>query len=184
MKRTPGGERQARDDVIAASLEARHVPETDDRIGDELIRLMNAYERPIYNFLLVLLRDADVAQDCAQDTFLRAYENLRKGKPVNAPWLYTVARNRAMDEFRRTRRLEPGDSLDEVPVYQATDRALAVQAVLEQLSPQDREVLYLFDVAGFKTDEIGAMLGARGSAIRQRLSRARERFRVLYGAET
>ena len=47
----------------------------------------------------------------------------------------------------------------------------------------DREVLYLFDVAGFKTDEIGAMLGVRGSAVRQRLSRARERFRLLYGAE-
>ena len=58
-----------------------------------------------------------------------------------------------------------------------------MESVLAQLSPQDREVLYLFDVAGFKTEEIGSMLGVRGTAIRQRLSRARERFRLIYGAE-
>jgi RNA polymerase sigma-70 factor (ECF subfamily) len=59
-----------------------------------------------------------------------------------------------------------------------------VESVLAQLSPQDREVLYLFDVAGFKTDEIGAMIGVRGTAVRQRLSRARDRFRLLYGDES
>ena len=66
---------------------------------------------------------------------------------------------------------------------QANDQRLAVQQALEKLSASDREVLYLFDVAGFKTDEIGDMLGVRGAAIRQRLSRARERFRTAYGSQ-
>jgi RNA polymerase sigma-70 factor (ECF subfamily) len=145
---------------------------------------MDQHERPIYNFLLALLRDTDVALDCAQDTFLRAYENLRKGKPVNGQWLFKVARNRAMDEFRRRRRVQPElDRLEQIPVHESTDRVMAVRSVMERLSMVDREVLYLFDIAGFKTDEIGAMLGIRGSAVRQRLSRARERFRLLYGTE-
>ena len=165
-------------------LEVRRVPEAHCEIEDELVRLMNQHERPIYNFLLALLRDTDVALDCAQDTFLRAYENLRKGKPVNGQWLYKVARNRAMDEFRSRRRVQPElDTLEQIPVRESTDRVIAVRSVMERLSPVDREVLYLFDVAGFKTDEIGHMLGIRGSAVRQRLSRARERFRLLYGAE-
>lgn len=89
-----------------------------------------------------------------------------------------------MDEFRRRKRVQPDlDALQDVPVHLRTDETLAVQQVLERLSPHDREVLYLFDIAGFKTDEIGAMLGIRGTAVRQRLSRARERFRLLYGAE-
>jgi RNA polymerase sigma-70 factor (ECF subfamily) len=166
-------------------LEVRHVPEADNRTEDQLVGLINQYERPIYNFLLALLHDSDVALDCAQDTFLRAYENLRKGRPVNGPWLYKVARNRAMDEFRRKKRVHPEpETLEHIAVHDNTDRVLAVRAVMERLSPSDREVLYLFDVAGFRTDEIGSMLGVRGSAIRQRLSRARERFRLLYGAET
>lgn len=156
--------------------------EADNRLDDRLVELMDQFERPVYNFLVALVRDSDVALDCAQDTFLRAYENLRRGRPVNASWLYKVARNRAMDEFRRQKRVQPEmETLEQVPVHEATDEVLAVQAVMAELSPADREVLYLFDVAGFKTDEIGAMLGVRGSAIRQRLSRARERFRVIYG---
>lgn len=161
------------------------MPETDSQIEDELVRLMSEFERPIYNFLLALLHDEAVALDCAQDTFLRAYENLRKDRAVNAGWLYKVARNRAMDEFRQRRRVQPElEKLEHVPVHEPTERVMAVRSVLEHLSAADREVLYLFDVAGFKTDEIGAMLGIRGSAVRQRLSRARERFRHLYGTES
>jgi RNA polymerase sigma-70 factor (ECF subfamily) len=146
---------------------------------------MNDYERPIYNFLLAILRDVDLALDCTQDTFLRAYEQLNRGVEIKAAWLYTVARNRAMDEFRRRRRTECDvETLEHLPAatHSADDR-LAVEAAMAQLSQGDREVLYLFDVAGFKTDEIGRMLGVRGSAIRQRLSRARTRFRLVYGVE-
>lgn len=160
------------------------MPQADHLTEDQLVRLMNEYERPIYNFLLVLVKDPDIALDCTQDTFLRAYENLQKGKPVNTSWLYTVARNRAMDEFRRRRHVDAETKrLEQVPIHEPTDLVMAVRQVMDRLAPIDREVLYLFDVAGFKTDEIGDMLGVRGSAIRQRLSRARERFRVLYGAE-
>lgn len=152
---------------------------------DELIQLMRDFERSIYSFLLTLLRDEQLALDSVQDTFLRAFENLQRGKPVNAAWLYKVARNRAMDEFRRSKRMSPdADALDHVPVDRPTDTIMAVQHILGLLSPMDREVLYLFDIAGFKTDEIGKLLGVRGSAIRQRLTRARERFRSLYGAES
>ena len=160
------------------------MPETDAPVDRQLVELMDAYERPLYNYLLALLRDRDIALDCAQDTFLRAYENLRKGRSVNASWLYTVARNRAMDQFRRQRKVQgEAETLEQIAVHEPTERVLAVESVLAQLSVQDREVLYLYDVAGFKTDEIGSMLGVRGTAIRQRLSRARERFRLLYGTE-
>ncbi|HEX8917489.1 MAG TPA: sigma-70 family RNA polymerase sigma factor [Chloroflexota bacterium] len=179
-----GGQCQARSTVLARTLEDRRVPASPNQIEDQLVQLMNEHERPVYNFLLTLLRDPDMALDCAQDTFLRAYQNLAKGKPVNAPWLFKVARNRAMDEFRRRRHMTAeAETLEHIPVREATDQVLAVRSILELLSPSDREVLYLFDIAGFKTDEIGAMLGIRGSAVRQRLSRARERFRTLYGTE-
>ena len=157
----------------------------DVSADDRLMYLMEEHDRAIYNFMFGLVRDTDRALDCTQDTFVRAYEHLRKGRAINTAWLYTVARNRAMDEFRRKKRVQTDlDALEEIPVHHRTDESLAVRQVMDRLSPADREVLYLFDIAGFKTDEIGTMLGVRGTAIRQRLSRARERFRLLYGAET
>jgi RNA polymerase sigma-70 factor (ECF subfamily) len=148
-----------------------------------LAALMDEYERPIYTFVASMLRDADGTLDCVQDTFLRAYEALKRGRSINSAWLYTVARNRAMDEFRRRRRLGPErEALDTLPAPTASVDSLVVQSVLDRMPPLDREVLYLFVVAGFRTDEIGTILGMNGAAIRQRLYRARERFRTLYGA--
>ncbi len=175
---------QVREGVIASVLQVRPVPDAALSIDEQLNRLISDHERALYNFLLALVRDPEVALDCAQDTFLRAYENLQKNRPVNAPWLFKVARNRAMDEFRRGSKFRPeSDPTDAVQVHEPTDRNLAVRQAFSELSPSDREVLYLFDVAGFKTDEIGQMLGVRGSAIRQRLSRARVRLRQAYGVE-
>jgi RNA polymerase sigma-70 factor (ECF subfamily) len=157
-----------------------------DEAEAQLIVLMEEYERQLYTFLLSLLGDADVAADCAQDTFLRAYEHLYRGRPVNGGWLYRVARNRAMDEFRRKRYVQPGgEEIERGSAPDGIELGVTVRQVMEQLPPQYREVLYLFSIAGFKTDEIGAMLGIRGSAVRQRLYRAREHFRLLYlGAES
>jgi RNA polymerase sigma-70 factor (ECF subfamily) len=152
----------------------------------QLLWLMQEYERQLYTFLLALLGDSDVAADCAQDTFLRAYEHLYRGRSITAGWLYRVARNRAMDEFRRKRYVQPGGAqLESGLVSDGIELGVSVRQIMEQLPPQYREVLYLFSIAGFKTDEIGAMLGIRGSAVRQRLYRAREHFRLLYfGAES
>jgi RNA polymerase sigma-70 factor (ECF subfamily) len=150
----------------------------------ELVSLVSEYERSLYNFVVALVRDTDVALDCVQDTFLRAYEALKRGKSINSAWLYTVARNRAMDEFRRKRWMySDSDALDYVPVYHTSDESVVVQSVLDRMTAMDREVLHLFVVAGFKTDEIGVIMGMNGTAIRQRLYRARERFRVIYGEQ-
>lgn len=153
-------------------------------IDAELVHLMNQHERALYNFLLLLVHEPEVAKDCVQDTFLRAYEQLRKEKPVNAAWLFTVARHRAIDRFRKERRTQSaGDTLEQIPSSHRPERSADVRVILQALPPGDRDVLYLFEVAGFKTDEIGTMLGIRGSAVRQRLYRARERFRAMYGPE-
>jgi DNA-directed RNA polymerase specialized sigma24 family protein len=88
-----------------------------------------------------------------------------------------------MDEFRRRSRVEPKpDRLENIPVFPSLDGAIDLQSSFEKLSTTDREVLFLHAVAGFRTEEIGEMLGLRGSAVRQRLYRAREHFRQLYSA--
>ncbi len=89
-----------------------------------------------------------------------------------------------MDEFRHKRRVHTGmDALEDKQANNpnASPQTEAVRHVLAQLSPDDREVLYLFVFDRFKTAEIAAMLGIGAGAVRMRLLRARERFRLLYG---
>ncbi|MDQ2744254.1 MAG: sigma-70 family RNA polymerase sigma factor [Chloroflexota bacterium] len=147
----------------------------------QLMDLMNHHEQALSNYLHVLLGDRDLAMDCAQDTFMRAYQNLNRGNPVTAAWLYKVARNRAMDEFRtRRRECRESEAIDRIPNVEVTEGTLSVRRVLARLCPNDREVLYLFAVDKFETAQIAAMLGVQPGAVRMRLVRARERFRMLY----
>lgn len=154
----------------------------EDTLDDRFSALLAEYERPVYRFIVSIVNDADIACDCVQDAFVRGYEAMCKGKTINRAWLFTVARNLAMDEFRRQRRTPYGDEkLERIETHDTVDTGLAVEQAMNRLPPVDREVLYLFAVAGFKTDEIGLMLGVQGAAIRQRLYRAREKFRRVYG---
>jgi RNA polymerase sigma-70 factor (ECF subfamily) len=150
---------------------------------ERLQTLLAECERPLYGYLVNLVHDRDLAQDCFQDTFLRAHEALQRGQTVTRQWLFRVAHNRAVDEFRRMRRTRPDlDTLAEIPVTDEPDGDLEVRRVMALLEPLDREVLQLFVVHGYKTNEIGNIMGVSGAAVRQRLYRAREKFRALYGA--
>lgn len=157
--------------------------DTDNR-GSRLTGLMDQYERPLYNYLLVLLHDGDAALDCAQETFLRSYENLERGKPVNAAWLYRVGRNLAMDLFRRHAKL-PIERLDEdePPTVEWSPHMAdgEVRRALAQLSSSDRELLYLAHVDCFRARDIAQLLHTREGAVRMRLLRAHRRFIAVYG---
>lgn len=172
------------DRPVATSRDTRrsHPGAADGQTERELLGLMGAYEAKIFTFLLTVLGDTDAALDCSQETFLGAYENLRRGRPVNAAWLYKVARSRAMREFRHRKRLRSSlEALESAATEHRHDLRLAVRQALEQLSPQDQRILYLSDVAGFRADEIAGITRAGAPAVRQRLSRARARFRRVYG---
>jgi RNA polymerase sigma-70 factor (ECF subfamily) len=167
---------------MARALEGESIAGNHATAEDRLVALMRDHKTPLFNFLLVLVGDRDVASDCAQDAFVRAYEQMQRGKTITAPWLYRVARNRAMDEFRHRKRVKPDlDVLSTLPAHEPEHRGAAVRQALERLTTEDREILYLFICDRFKTAEIGSMLGIGAGAARMRISRARERFRLIYG---
>ncbi len=122
----------------------------------------------------------EVALDCAQDAFVRAYEMLRKGRTVNRQWLYKVARNRAMDVFRR-RRWEQTDLVAlEGMTSAGPAESVSMRQAFSLLPAEDRALLYLLAVEGLSADECAASLGTNAPAIRMRAHRARQRLRKLY----
>lgn len=144
----------------------------------ELLAVLESHQDRLYNYLLSMLLDGDDAQDCLQDTFLRAHQQSLRGSGISGPWLYTVARHRAVDVLRSRGKVQRASAdLAEVCDSWWDDRSQQAHDLLSILPAQEREVLYLFDVDGFSGEEISRLLGIRPGAVRARIFRARERVR-------
>ena len=130
------------------------------------------------------------AQELAQDTFLRAYRVLLRGERFDNPraWLYCVASRLAANVYRRRQLLRwlPLSERDPAPAPDVETVAVertAVQAALRELPPRYRVPLVLYLFEGWSVVELAEMLALSVSAVKMRLSRARELFRAAYRQE-
>jgi len=154
--------------------------------------LVDAYRRPVFAFLGRMGFDHGTCDDLAQDTFLRVWRHrhaydARRG--TLTAWLFTIARNVALSEWRRAGR-RPTASLDEHALERLSvaDDALAsverqqqrdrLHRALQRLSEADRGAIALSLVDGLSAPEAAELLGCRADAFRARLSRARRRLAV------
>jgi RNA polymerase sigma-70 factor (ECF subfamily) len=160
--------------------------------------IVENYEPRIYRFLYGLVRDPELARDLTQDTFESAYSAIGKtnGHLKLTAWLYTIARNHAMSEFRRRRivswvplskpsdNVAPDEAASEPPSREAdmVDGIVERQALGEMLARLNAEnrTLLILSSEGFTYAEIGQMVKLSEAAVRQRIFRARERLRTLY----
>lgn len=137
--------------------------------------------------------DASAALDLTQETFLITYrllDQISLDRPF-AGWLYRVARNNLLHEWRRAR-LQPHlplgapsmlDSLTLAAADEATrcDEREYIRQVLNQLNPGLRDALML-TIYGFLSQEVASLLQISPAAARQRIKRAKDEFRCCYTA--
>ena len=162
---------------------------------DAFEALVVRYEAPLRRLAYGLVRDWGLAEDIAQDAFLRAYQKAatyRGGAAVKA-WLYRIAINRAYDELRRLQRkrevpLEkagvPGRAARVEAVYAST-QALAevgelqrrVAGALAELRPEYRTPLVLREIEGMTYREIAEVLDWPLGTVQIRIHRGRLELR-------
>ena len=130
------------------------------------------------------------AQELTQETFIRAYRALVQGAHWDNPraWLYRTASRLAIDDYRRRKLLQwlPLSDAERDSASggdaSATDR-MDVQAALDRLPPKYRVPLVLYVCEGCTVAEVANTLGLSESAVKMRVSRAREMFRRAYGED-
>ena len=141
------------------------------------------YARRLMGFLVVQLGTRDQASDALSDTFLHALKGCHgfRGGPEQLPaWLFRIARNVAHDRQRARKHLPvPADDTDTPDlsagpegaaiVHDESDR---VRVALEDLDPEDREVLLLRVWGQMSSEEVGRIVGKRPGAIRMQQHRA------------
>jgi RNA polymerase sigma factor (sigma-70 family) len=158
----------------------------------------------VYDFASRIVQDTDIAADVVQATFIKTWEQLNKGKIPRSikAWIYTLARNAAIDELRRRKRLvtyadgEAGDlqlhnyaTIDpsKLPDPQAIieDKELAdlVWRAAAALRPEEYALLDLSLRQGLSADELSESLGLRKGALYTRLSRLKDALEETVIAE-
>ncbi|MGD0380361.1 MAG: sigma-70 family RNA polymerase sigma factor [Acidimicrobiales bacterium] len=140
-------------------------------------------ERPRLTAIAIrILGSKADADDVLQETWLR----LSRSDNIDDPpaWLTTVVTRLCLDQLRKRRTRSVAETegpADAAPVDPEADVLLAekmgdaMQIVLDTLAPAERAAFVLHDVFGYPFDEISAVMGRSGTAVRQLASRARRK---------
>jgi RNA polymerase sigma-70 factor, ECF subfamily len=143
----------------------------------------------LYAYLVTLLRDPATAEDVTALAFERAYRKRRtfdRRRGEERAWLFGIARNAALDELRRRRRLaalatDPQDTSSAEAIApdgpDVTLRRTAVRAALTQLTAREREIVALKFHAGMTNAELARVLGVSESNAGTLLYRVVEKLR-------
>jgi RNA polymerase sigma-70 factor (ECF subfamily) len=182
-KISPGGGADAAEQELCRQMEAY----LDGRI-EAFDALYEALASRIRRYLLSLCRDAALADDLTQDTFLQMHRSRRTyqpGRPVT-PWVFAIARHVYLMNRRATaRRLRfeetvAADTRSNEPIHDDA-RALAdadqVKHALRGVPADQREALLMHHVHGWSFAEIAARLGIRVNAAKTRAFRGVRRMR-------
>lgn len=163
---------------------------------DAFARLVETYQTPVYNLCYRMLGEATAAEDAAQETFWRAYQNLKRYDQSRSfiTWLLSIAAHHCIDQQRK-RRL-PIFELDEFPEMDVMDVSIpnpekvvsnnqeedALHQLINQLNPQDRATVILKYWYDCSEEEISQMLSLTVSAVKSRLHRSRRQLAEMLSA--
>lgn len=136
---------------------------------------------PAWNLALRLTGSEANASDAVQEAFARMFERVTqyRGEAPFGMWFRRILINEVCDQMRRQGKLRPLDDAPD-PIQAPPDtRWLDLEKALEALSPDDRLVVWLYDVEGMSHREIAETTGKSEPWSKSRLSRARSRLRAL-----
>jgi RNA polymerase sigma-70 factor (ECF subfamily) len=179
-------------DVVALAQQGR------DSAFRELIR---RYERPVFSLIFRMVRDRELAEDLAQDTFIKVLNHIDRYRPEFklSSWLFKIANNVAIDHLRR-RQLDTV-SIDGSPHAQsaeaieatsfdvvdqqetaldeleARELGTAIEQAITGLRPEYRSCIMLRHVEGRSYEEIAATLDLPLGTVKTYIHRARHELR-------
>lgn len=163
-------------------LELVAAVETDLEAFGELIRRHQDF---VYGAAMRIVRNPVLAQDVAQDAFVRAYKALPefRGQAAVRSWLYRIATNLALNAVQR-RKEYPADTLPESPTEDGPEReamrhqmAAHLQSAIEELPADLKGPLVMREYGCLSYQEIADELGLPLNTVRTRILRARRALR-------
>ena len=180
-------------------------PETDEQSKTEKLveraadgdfeafgKLYSLHITQIYRYIFYQVKDKTTAEDITEEVFLKAWRAIDscrgKGKTFSS-WLYRIARNQVIDEFR-SRRKYPSIEIETVAGISNTEREpegelerQELLAVIACLPQSQRQVIILKFIEGLDNPEIARIIGKSQGAVRVLQMRALAKLKKVMGSE-
>ncbi len=160
-----------------------------------LAELYDRYGGMVFRLIVRMVRDAGIAEDLVQETFLRVWNraaafDAERGAP--GPWLLAVARNRALDYLRGQGRHvantielneteHPSNFVDFPADALSLDQARQIRRAFERLSLQQRQAIELAYFEGMSQSEIAVRMGQPLGTVKTWMRRAMQMMREDLG---
>lgn len=149
----------------------------DPKAFGELYKL---YVEPVFRYLYSRVGNVHEAEDITAQAFLVAFESFDRFREDRhfASWLFTIARNKAMDHFRQRKNLSSIDEAANIPVENdplssviQVEQMAALSKLIQALPEEDRELLRLRFLAAMSFPEIAHFLHRNEDAVKKSIYR-------------
>lgn len=151
--------------------------------------LFRRWSRPVFGYVLGLVKDSDLADDVTQQVFLKLARRPGMYRPGTSfgSWLHRVARNTALDELKKGRRRRDREQLEAAPSLapprqsgrsEAGELGRLVQEAIQRLDGIQREALVLREYSELSYREISEITGRSLATVKQDIHQARQFLRT------
>ena len=156
----------------------------------DLLEIHDQFYEGVKKFILASVRDQSVAEDLAQETFVRIGEkinSLRDPAKISS-WIFRIAYHLVQDHYRADKKAPREEiheglvNVEETPLQkkmEQSEMSQCVQNQLQLLPDSQRTVIILADVMGFTAQEIADVLGISVENAKVRLHRGRKKFKTI-----
>jgi len=148
-------------------------------------KIYRKFHTQAFTVAVRICKSRELAQDVTQEAFISAFKRMHqyRGDSPFWGWLRRVIVNHAISALRKLPRHDAVELEDYMASskgdQESMDHCMDLEQALEQLSDEDRMVVWLHDVEGYKHREIASLAGKTESYSKTRLNRARARLREL-----
>ncbi len=160
----------------------------------DLLEIHDQFYKGVKKFILASVRNPSVAEDLAQETFVRVGEkiNALRDPAKISSWIFRIAYHLVQDHYRADKKAPREEiheglvDLEETPLQkkmEQSEMSQCVQNQLQLLPDSQRTVIILADVLEFTVQEIADILGVTVENAKVRLHRARKKFKEILEKE-
>ena len=145
--------------------------------------IVKKYGSTVYAKALAIIKDAEEAKEIAQQTFVKAYQQLEDWQGTQlGPWLVAIACHLSLNALEKAKRNNSVDAEqvlipDEAYSEEREERLRRMEQAICELSPQDQQIIRLYYYNKEKTEDIAQTLHLSQSNILVRLHRIREQLK-------